>query len=54
MARERLHGRKLHALRGVRHRFPFRPLCGVDAPAQVDEGLFPEKLIEKGWIASAW
>ena len=34
VARERLHGRKLHALRCIGNGFAFRPLGRVDAPAQ--------------------
>ena len=40
IARERLHRRELHALRCICNRFPFRPLCRVDAPAQFGEFRF--------------
>jgi hypothetical protein len=37
IARECLNGRELYALRCVRDRFPLRPLCRVNAPAQFGE-----------------
>src|ERR1700757_1074629 len=37
IARERLGGRELHALCGIRDRFPLRPLCCVYAPAQFSQ-----------------
>ncbi len=40
IARDFLHRRELHALRFIRDRFPVRPSCRVDAPAQIDERLF--------------
>ena len=40
IARERLNRRELHALRCIRDRFSFRPLCRVDAPAQFGEFRF--------------
>src|SRR5882762_4780230 len=40
IVREFLHSRELHALRLVRDRFPFRPLCRVDAPAQFGQRRF--------------
>ena len=40
IARERLNRRELHALRCIRDRFPFRPLCCVDAPAQFGKSAF--------------
>ena len=40
IARECLNRRELHALRCIRDRFSFRPLCCVDAPAQFGEFRF--------------
>ena len=40
VAREFLHRRELHALRCIRDRFPLRPLCRVDPPAQFGEVRF--------------
>ncbi len=40
ISHEFLHRRELHALRLIRDRFPFGPLCGVDASAEVDEVRF--------------
>src|SRR5260370_11677374 len=40
IARERLSRRELHALGCICDRFPFRPLCVVDAPAQFGEFRF--------------
>ena len=40
ITRQRLHRRKLHALRSIRNGFPFRPLCRFDAPTQFGEFLF--------------
>ena len=40
IARERLNRRELHALRCIRDRFPFRPPCRVDAPAQFGQFRF--------------
>ena len=40
IARECLNRRELHALRCIRDRFPFRPLCRVDAPAQFGQFRF--------------
>jgi hypothetical protein len=37
IARERLSRRELHALGCICDRFPFRPLCVVDAPTQFCE-----------------
>ena len=37
---ERLSRRELHALGCIRDRFSFRPLCVVDAPAQLGEFRF--------------
>src|SRR6476661_1120094 len=34
ITREGLYGRELHALRRIRDRFPFRPLCYIDPAAQ--------------------
>src|SRR5260221_2208393 len=39
ITREGLHGRELHALRRIRDSFPLRPLCRVDAPAEIQECL---------------
>ena len=39
IAREFLNRRELHALRCIRDRFPLRPHCRVDAPAEIDERL---------------
>src|SRR5580704_5056262 len=40
IASERLSRRELHALGRIRDRFPFGPLCVVDAPAQFGEFRF--------------
>ena len=40
IAREFLHRRQRHALRFIRDRFPIRPPCRVDAPAQFGEFCF--------------
>ena len=40
IAREFLNRRELHALRLIRDRFPFRPPCRVDAPAQFGQFRF--------------
>src|SRR5207247_326423 len=37
IARELLHRRELHALRCIRDRFPVRPNCRLDAPAEIIE-----------------
>jgi hypothetical protein len=40
IARDFLNRRELHALRFIGDRFPVRPPCRVDAPAQIDQRLF--------------
>ena len=47
IARERLHRRELHALGRICDRFPFRPLCRVDAPAQFVERLLGSSEAER-------
>jgi hypothetical protein len=39
MSSPSMHCRELYALRGIVDRFPIRPRCRVDAPAQIDKRL---------------
>src|SRR5580704_9870707 len=47
IVRERLSRRELNALVCICHRFPFRPLCVVDAPTQFGEFRFRDSYFLK-------
>jgi hypothetical protein len=57
IARERLDRRELYSLRCVRNRFPLRPLCRVDAPAQFGKFRFRNihmKRTNRSCLPAAW